>query len=483
MTKDQQERIFDAFSQADVSVTRKYGGTGLGLTISAQFVELMGGKLELESAKDHGTTFFFSIPLEEVASTEVNYNHAFEDMTICKYQEEIPTVLDNYLASYFDYFGPEVKHYESVGELKELNDLNICKTFWLDIDKTKQNILDAVTNIERSKLIVIANVTSRNKIDDLGVDQDNVIFKPVTLSKLKSILTRTAEAAPELIEKSFQTQATHFDAKVLVTEDNIINQKLIKRVLEDHGITVELANNGLEAFEKRRSNDYDLLFMDIQMPVMDGIEATHEIIDYEEDEEVAHVPIVALTANALKGDRERFLAEGMDEYITKPIETAELLYVLNKFLSHKAKLVTQKEEAPQAKEAPQTEEVQTQPAPTEPSVPNEVQEVIETVEESVPLESTAANTPKEGKKILIAKKFLLERRVLTKVIENLGYDYEIVEKMELLEEKVQSGAYDILFADESLVTDSLKEKAGDVAIITESKDKNDIESAIKKYRG
>jgi signal transduction histidine kinase len=94
MTKDQQSRIFDAFSQADVSVTRKYGGTGLGLTISSQFVELMGGKLELESAKDHGTTFFFSLPLEEVTSTEVNYENAFTELTIGKYEQDVPTKLD-----------------------------------------------------------------------------------------------------------------------------------------------------------------------------------------------------------------------------------------------------------------------------------------------------------------------------------------------------------------------------------------------------
>jgi len=482
MTKDQQARIFDAFSQADVSVTRKYGGTGLGLTISAQFVELMGGKLELESAKDHGTTFFFSIPLEEVASTEVNYNHAFEDMVICKYQEEIPTVLDNYLASYFDYFGPEVKHYESVGELKELNDEGSCKTFWLDIDKTKQNILDAITNIERSKLIVIANVTSRNKIDELGINQDNVIFKPVTLTKLKTILTKTAESAPELSEAAIQTQATHFDAKVLVTEDNIINQKLIKRVLEDHGITVELANNGLEAFEKRRNNDYDLLFMDIQMPVMDGIEATHEIIDYEEDEEVPHVPIVALTANALKGDRERFLAEGMDEYITKPIETAELLYVLNKFLSDKAKTVTKEEKPEEEKTESQTpkETVQTQPESNVETVSPVVEEV-DVVEPEPSIEDLSGE--KSDKKILIAKKFLLERRVLTKVIENLGYDYEIIEDMAQLANKLQSGEYDILFADPELVTEEVKSAANDVVIITDSNDKNNIETAIKTHRG
>lgn len=487
MTKDQQERIFDAFSQADVSVTRKYGGTGLGLTISSQFVELMGGKLELESAKDHGTTFYFSIPLEEVASPETNYNHAFDDMTLCKYQEENPTVLDTYLASYFDYFGPEVKHFESVTDLKELNDKGICKTFWIDVDKTKQNIIDAIANIDKSKLIVIANVTSRAKIDDLGISQDNVIFKPVTLTKLKNVLVRTASATPELTEKKLPTQATQFDAKVLVTEDNIINQKLIKRVLEDHGITVELANNGLEAFEKRRNNDYDLLFMDIQMPVMDGIEATHEILDYEEDEEVPHVPIVALTANALKGDRERFLAEGMDEYITKPIETAELLYVLNKFLSNKAKqenINTSIEESEiteaveREEDTASIQEISNEPLATTSDEENDIVNLDE-ISIDEPLSKETEN--KDTKKILVAKKFLLERRVLTKVLDNLGYDYEVVEEMNELENKLISGNYDILFTDPALGADI--QHLDGIAIVTESKAKDEIEAAIKAHRG
>jgi len=185
MTKDQQSRIFDAFSQADISVTRKYGGTGLGLTISSQFVELMGGHLELESAKDHGTTFYFSLPLEEVPSAAKDYTEAFTDMTIAKYEQEIPTKLDKYLTTYFEYFGPTVKHFESIDDLKELNDQNECQTYWLDIDKAKQNIISAVANIDKSKLIAIANVTSRKKIEEMGIKQDNVLFKPVTLTKLK----------------------------------------------------------------------------------------------------------------------------------------------------------------------------------------------------------------------------------------------------------------------------------------------------------
>ncbi len=472
MTKDQQSRIFDAFSQADVSVTRKYGGTGLGLTISSQFVELMGGKLELESAKDHGTSFFFSLPLEEVTSTEVNYAHAFTDLTLGKYEQDIPSKLDNYLEKYFEYFGPTVKHFESISELKELDYNDSCKNYWIDIDKARQNMLDAIQNMDKSKLIIIANVTSRNKIEELGIDQSNVIFKPVTLSKLKTVLTNTANVGPQLTEEAVATQQTKFDAKVLVTEDNIINQKLIKRILEEHGITVDIANNGLESFEKRRSGNYDLLFMDIQMPVMDGIEATHEILDYEEDEELAHVPIVALTANALKGDRERFLSEGMDEYITKPIETTELLYVLNKFLSDRASSHTKE---PAKKEevkvvTPEPEEIVT---PTvdmsdEPLELNIEEPILDLVE------------PQGEKKILIAKKFLLSRRVLSKVLENLDHNYDALDDMNMLESKLASGDYDILFTDTDLVTESISQSNDNIAIISSSNTNDPQEAAVQK---
>ncbi len=470
MTKDQQSRIFDAFSQADVSVTRKYGGTGLGLTISSQFVELMGGKLELESAKDHGTSFFFSLPLEEVTSTEVNYAHAFADLTIGKYEQDIPTKLDNYLEKYFEYFGPTVKHFESIAELKELDYNDTCKNYWIDIDKARQNMLDAIHNMDKSKLIVIANVTSRNKIEELGIDQSNVIFKPVTLSKLKTVLSNTASIAPQLIEEAAATQETKFDAKVLVTEDNIINQKLIKRILEEHGITVDIANNGLESFEKRRSGNYDLLFMDIQMPVMDGIEATHEILDYEEDEELAHIPIVALTANALKGDRERFLSEGMDEYITKPIETTELLYVLNKFLSDKA---TSKTVEPVKAE----EKIIEEPEETVAPVAEISDEALELNIEEPLLDLIETQT---DKKILIAKKFLLARRVLGKVLENLGHDYDALDDMNMLESKLASGDYDILFTDTDLVTESISQSNGNVAIISSSNTNDPQEVTVQK---
>jgi len=219
---------------------------------------------------------------------------------------------------------------------------------------------------------------------------------------------------------------------------------------------------------------------------MDGIEATHEILDYEEDEEVAHVPIVALTANALKGDRERFLGEGMDEYITKPIETTELLYVLNKFLGHKA---SAKSDEPVKKETPPTSQAK------------EVEEV------SVPIvdiedEPTIELETQEEKKILIAKKFLLARRVLAKVFDNIGQDYEILSDVNTLQETLASGDYDLLFADANLITESINNDYKDIAIIastdtnspqevavtlgeniSNTASKEEIENIITKYRG
>jgi len=453
MTTEQQSRVFEAFSQADVSVTRKYGGTGLGLTISSQFVELMGGKLELISAKDKGTTFFFTIPLEEVNSLETTLIHAFSNLSIGKYEQKISTKLDGYLSRYFEYLGLDVKYFNSVSELKELNNLGLCKNYWVDIDRADEGIVDAIKNLDKDRVVAIANVTNKSKIESLNLNQGNVIYKPVTLTKLKAVLSHSTEDGPK-VEVVTDAISTKFNAKVLVTEDNVINQKLITRILEEHGITVSIANNGLEAFEKRRNNhDYDLIFMDIQMPVMDGIEATHEILDYEEDEEVKHIPIVALTANALKGDRERFMGEGMDEYITKPIETSELLYILNKFLSHTAK----KEISP----------VKT--------------EDISKITKEDTNQSKVENISSD-KNILIAKKLKIEARVLSKVIANLGYSYKVLDNINGLKDELASGKYDILFVDDSLIDDNIVKSYKNLAIITNANSKDKIEEVIKQHR-
>ncbi len=495
MTKEQQSRIFTAFAQADISVTRKYGGTGLGLTLSSQFVELMGGELELESIKDHGTTFFFSLALEELPSTESDLFNAFTSLKLAKYEQDTPTKLDGYLDSYFEYFGPDVKLFGSVGELKELKELKDeygCKNYWVDIDNTQQNILDSLHNLNKAELIVIANVTSRDKIETLGIAQENVLYKPVTLTKVREVLLRSSRSTSEKAEEVVAKVGNYFDAKVLIAEDNIINQKLIRHILEESGLTVDLANNGLEAFEKRRNNEYDLVFMDIQMPVMDGIEATHEILDYEDDEEIPHIPIIALTANALKGDKERFLSEGLDEYISKPLETSELLFVLNKYLGDKTAertVATIDETAEELATQEETEETAAE----------------KTVDTATFIDTVELNREedKPSNKILIAKKSLLEGRILAKMIDNLDQDYTTLDALPNLEAEAVSGNYDILISDADLLPDDLSQLEECVAIIALSDQDNDqkisnisrgestlhtlsketLETLIKKYRG
>jgi signal transduction histidine kinase/DNA-binding response OmpR family regulator len=504
MTKDQQSRIFEAFSQADASVTRKYGGTGLGLTISSQFVELMGGRLELTSEEDVGTKFYFSLPLEEIEPEEnglVNAN--FREVSLCKFEDQSNrTTLDKYIDRYFDHFSPKVQNFAAVSELKNLHLQDSCEAYWVDIDKISENIYNSLTKIEKEKLFVFANVTTRKKIEDLKIENDNVIYKPVNVTKLKEALKNSSNIQEHVEEEASEVvkQATIFNAKILVAEDNIINQKLIKHVLSEHGMDVDLANNGLEAFEKRRNGVYDLIFMDIQMPVMDGLEATSEIIDYEKDENIDHIPIVALTANALKGDRESFLSQGMDEYVSKPIETTELLYVLNKFLSHKAqKLDKEVFDEQRAEARTKLTGIESKRAPKEAPKQEEVSKPVEE-EESVSIDDMI-NDAKLADKILIGKKSLLEARILATVVKNLGYEFESAQNVGELESKVATGEFGILFADVDFVSENIKAQKEKLAIILPKNSnfetlgialgeelkgnasKSVITDVIKKYKG
>ena len=450
----------------------------------------------MESEKDKGTTFFFTLPLEEVSGGKDEYYHAYKELIIGKYQQAIPTKLDTYLQKYLAYFGPEIKYFESVGELKELLDFDFCDSYWVDIDKAKQNMIDAIDHIDKEKLVVIANVTSRSKIEELGIPQEHTIFKPVTPSKLKLFFRTTTKTAPLNVFDKEEEQATRFDADILVVEDNIINQKLIKRVLEDFGLNVDLANNGLEAFEKRKSHNYDMIFMDIQMPVMDGVEATHEILDYEEDEGVAHVPIVALTANALKGDRERFLNEGLDEYITKPIETSELTYILNKFLKHKAvrstkrertvvheeKIVPDKRSNEEPIEVPVhalvTEENETTIELDLPPLDEDIstQEVATT---SVTRTHQEQESAADKKRILIARRQPLERKLLAKVLHAMGESYDLYnEEMGSISKLASMRNYDII------LVDSGEEGMGDgVRYDASASSREELERLIRSVRG
>ncbi len=432
MTKEQAERVFEAFSQADNTVTRKFGGTGLGLTISKEYANIMGGKLEVESAKDRGTVFYLAIPIEEI-KLEADENETL-DISIALHQNKLaPSVLEEYLDKYLAHYNVHIDYFETETELNSLKQSFKSDCYLIDYDKLREsNSTSLIESIDKSKLIIFSKVTNREELQKMGLTMNNIVFKPVTLSKIKDMLTKNkTEGKDEKATQAINLKA-RYDAKVLVAEDSAINQKLILKVLSDHGLKVTLANNGLEAFEQRRNHqDFDLIFMDIQMPVMDGVEATHEIIDYEEDEEVKHIPIIALTANALKGDRERFLNEGMDEYITKPIQATELLYILNKFLGNKVK----HEENENESNVEQTAET------------TEIAEPAKEAEGEIKNISTEVASMKQKPSVLIAKEFDLENKIISKVASNMGYDVEETDDLEKVYEKIKNKNYDIIVSE------------------------------------
>jgi len=435
MTKEQQLNVFNAFTQADVSITRKYGGTGLGLTISTKFLELMGSKLELESQKEKGSRFFFNIIFEEVLeSTELGRTPEFEKIEICKFNYDIPIQQDIYLSKYLDYYNVTSSSFSTLSHLKKCHENKEIKSIWLDIDDCSDEIIKTIRKLKSNKLILLSSFSNRNKLEELEMNATQVLYKPITPTKIVQglqAISKKEETNKKRLStqpQEFPFQDIQFEGKILVAEDNFINQKLIKQILLRYGVSVELANNGLEAFEKRKNEQYDLIFMDIQMPVMDGVEATHEIVNYEIEEKLTHTPIVALTANALNGDRERFISEGLDEYIAKPIETNELLFILKKFLQPKVKV---------------EEIIENEPKKSS----NIKNSTISLLEESDTISNILIE---EDKTILIAKKNPLEAQILSKVINNMGYSIKIVEEINHLEYLIQDKNYDMLFIDENL---------------------------------
>lgn len=469
MTKEQQLNVFAAFTQADVSITRKYGGTGLGLTISTKFLELMDSELKLESQKEKGTKFYFNIVFEEVLeSTELELMSDIDDMTICKYNYQMPVQQDIYVSKYLEHLHIESKTFTTPSDLKKCNENNEVNSIWIDVDSSDDKLLNTIYKLNSNKVILLSSFSNREKLESLGINAAKILYKPITPTKIIQGLKTIAPDVEEEEKESKKVQVNvsspfnniQFNGNVLVAEDNFINQKLIKQILMKYGVKVELANNGLEAFEKRKSENYDLIFMDIQMPVMDGVEATHEILNYEVEEHLKHIPIVALTANALNGDRERFMTEGLDEYIPKPIETNELLFILKKFLKQKTEEEMIAETTPQ-EEVLVSEEENEDKAEEQKNNNSTINldnglvmlEDIEEEKEEIqvpPPPTKKTPTRRSQKTILIAKKNPLEAQILSKVIINLSYKIEIVTSADELSERIQNKNYDILLIDKEL---------------------------------
>jgi len=433
VTSEQKSKIFEAFSQADTSITRKYGGTGLGLTISARFIELMGGQLDLQSEPGEGTTFFFTIDFEETDTNIDTLKGAYSSINALILESKHKTKRqDSYLQEYLDYYGVSYTQFKDLNELETLQKQINYDLVFVDYEYTNEDELKTYSSLSQ-KLILITKSFYMKSIDTLGLNIFKTIYEPLNNIKLKTALENyqnenfNAKKEKKISSKPFDAESSKFDAKVLVAEDNVINQKLIKRTLEDLGLNVSIAANGLEAFQKRKDGDFDLIFMDIQMPFLDGIESTKEILEFEEDNNRIHVPIIALTANALKGDRERFIEAGLDEYTTKPLVRSEIVMLLNQFLSDK---IVEIEEVEKAKEVEKIETTADEPE-------------VEIINDEVPQAHYDAD-------IILAKKSPFETKLFQKVLDSLGYNYDIANNLSELENMVMNNNYKVILFDKEL---------------------------------
>lgn len=332
ISKDQKNRIFEAFGQADISTSRKYGGTGLGLSISGRLVELMGGKLQIESVIDEGSTFYFTLLFKKALGAA---RREVEDMSRMAVGILNPHIDEKYfrnknLEAYISYTGAKVTHYtdERVLELKK-GDLRLPDILFVDHKyRQREDEIRQFLGID-TKIVVISTGDQKKNLKRYGPLIDKVLYKPVNFTKTLKMLSDKDDHIES--QKNILFKELH----ILVAEDNSINQKLIISILNRLGIEVTIANNGQEAFDLCMNNDYDMIFMDIEMPVMGGMEATANIISDRRNKNKKHIPIIALTANALSGDREKYLGVGMDDYLSKPIELDILKELLLDYFEEK----------------------------------------------------------------------------------------------------------------------------------------------------
>ncbi|MDH5751931.1 MAG: response regulator, partial [Deltaproteobacteria bacterium] len=346
ITQAVQERLFEEFVQADASTTRKYGGTGLGLTISKKLTELMGGAISLVSEPGKGSTFTITIPFEKIEQYEGNVERRMDNLRVLIVDDNATNreILMRYCESWGmspqaapgSLEGLELLKRELAGVEagKPAFDLALLDYHMPDMDglqlgrEIMQHYPQAI-----SHMVMLSSSRPEDKIalQESGIELR--LVKPIRQSQFFDTLVALFASDEDGYDLETDGDGTaaeihQFTGRVLVVEDTFINQQVIRGALARHGIHPEIANNGREALALTSRNDYDLVLMDVQMPEMDGLEATRRIREREQERNLPHLNIIAMTAHVMKGDREICLEAGMDDYLPKPIRQAQLEKIL-----------------------------------------------------------------------------------------------------------------------------------------------------------
>ncbi len=348
IAKDKLKTIFTSFSQAGSSVAREYGGSGLGLTIAKQLTTMLGGELWVESTEGTGSVFSFYINFDrstEQPNPEETHDLDKKAVLVIGNKEKSISVVKQYLKEW----GMEVTAAHGVSETEK--ELAGGMYSFIFIDTTlgwipSQTVLQELRSRrgDDCQLIILASPGKIAMLRTLENENDiHIVAKPLRKNDLRDELLRINRDRPQtgpaqtsaLIpsEERDEKSRPHKTEKILIAEDNTINLKLTGKILEKNGYPFDAAKNGKEALDMWKKGPYSCILMDCMMPEMDGYLATLKIRQIEKKNGSGRIPIIALTANAMKGERQKVLSAGMDDYLSKPVKPEEMITIIEKWLN------------------------------------------------------------------------------------------------------------------------------------------------------